>query len=902
MNKRINIGMKILSAVCLTLVATKASAAFHVIVIDGFESYDGTEGNAIWQTWQDGLRGNGSGSRVGHPDPPFVETEIVHSGRQSMPFYYDNTGRFGGLGGQVTGATYSEAQRFFHEPQDWTAQGVDTLSLWFRGDPSNAPEGLYVVVVDCRGQPGIVFYQDSLDLQSIDWRQWKIPLVEFAEQGVDLRCIQALFLGVGNPNSRNPGGNGLLVFDDIRLLSHIPVTPYVYTIGLIDFNEASDMERVTDNNTADVTLVERLVDSPPDPNGMLHLRYRPNNPARAKISMGAFSEDRVLVRFKYHFKTTRQGLVLEVYASNHFTLLDDDPDRFLVGRVLPPPQGRPGSVASDRFGSFEQRVVISSLASQQGGIWLEFRLVGPTGVSIIRILREFSLNSVSSSSDEEDEGVVVDDVEVFSWCEGICLDVTKDSVVTLDDYSLIAAGCGRSAAGYSGKTSPLPCLDRGYSEDKYVDAEDVKFWSDITNRCSGSDCRNLCDSPLVPGLVNSWSVSSLRVLTSRRLQSATVADLPSDLLILGKASKYNALLDKEFLTHDDLLVGVILDQTGNYRSQVEVVFYPNHSNQRLVRDGHGQIYVINSQKGLCRLNGDVVIGASQQTFKGKTVTIGLQGSETNPWGRPIRDAAFHDGHVYVVPVVVKEPVDPNNPYLMDPNYPYLVYLAAAKLKINSSGLYGVNQLYIDPELSGKSGQNPNLVGLREIEVDEAGRVYVLNVHGQNSSDLLWQFDPNGVVLRRHYLDEHPPMLRDPMGLCYDAHSQQIYLAEGLFEPNRPTVSMVYGLSTETLERERTVTVNGIQHVTGITTNGQGSIWITGVNLTYNPQYFYACDLDKSEGKFVRSNCDTGYGSPSPLLAHMEVSAWSGGSKSITAVNLYGEIGIIFPLSILWTGP
>ncbi len=93
--------------------------------IDNFESYTADEGKRIYETWTDGYNVGTNGSMVGHEILPFVEEEVVHSGRQSMPFYYTNT----------DGVANSEAELAFDSPQDWTANGADTLSMWFRGDP-----------------------------------------------------------------------------------------------------------------------------------------------------------------------------------------------------------------------------------------------------------------------------------------------------------------------------------------------------------------------------------------------------------------------------------------------------------------------------------------------------------------------------------------------------------------------------------------------------------------------------------------------------------------------------------------------------------------------------------------------------------------------------------------------
>ena len=54
---------------------------------------------------------------------PFAEKTIVHGGKQSMPLEYDNS----------ESPYYSEAERTFDTPQDWTTNGADTLSLYFQG-------------------------------------------------------------------------------------------------------------------------------------------------------------------------------------------------------------------------------------------------------------------------------------------------------------------------------------------------------------------------------------------------------------------------------------------------------------------------------------------------------------------------------------------------------------------------------------------------------------------------------------------------------------------------------------------------------------------------------------------------------------------------------------------------
>jgi len=98
------------------------------LIVDDFESYNDLDpadpnSDRIFLTWLDGYGIDTNGSVVGYEKPPFAEQSIVHGGNQSMPLAYDNSGP----------ANYSEAQRSFSPPQDWTRKGVTALSLRFRG-------------------------------------------------------------------------------------------------------------------------------------------------------------------------------------------------------------------------------------------------------------------------------------------------------------------------------------------------------------------------------------------------------------------------------------------------------------------------------------------------------------------------------------------------------------------------------------------------------------------------------------------------------------------------------------------------------------------------------------------------------------------------------------------------
>lgn len=98
-------------------------ATADFIPVDNFENYSEQDGNRIYETWVDGWI-NGTGSTVGYVISGSWPIR-VRRGVQSMPFGYDNT----------RPPHYSETQRTWSTPQDWTAHGADELSLWLAGAP-----------------------------------------------------------------------------------------------------------------------------------------------------------------------------------------------------------------------------------------------------------------------------------------------------------------------------------------------------------------------------------------------------------------------------------------------------------------------------------------------------------------------------------------------------------------------------------------------------------------------------------------------------------------------------------------------------------------------------------------------------------------------------------------------
>jgi hypothetical protein len=178
----------------------------NFLIVDDFESYndldtDDPNSKRIFNVWIDGFEDPANGSVVGYENPPFTEQKIVHGGSQSMPLAYDNS------------AGYSEATMTLISPRDWTVNNIGILTIWFRGDPSNAAEPMYVAL----DGTAVVSNNNPAAAQTSAWTQWDIDLQTFADQGVNLANVNTISLGFGDKSNPQAGGSGMVFIDDIRL-------------------------------------------------------------------------------------------------------------------------------------------------------------------------------------------------------------------------------------------------------------------------------------------------------------------------------------------------------------------------------------------------------------------------------------------------------------------------------------------------------------------------------------------------------------------------------------------------------------------------------------------------------------------------------------------------------------
>ncbi|HUV67474.1 MAG TPA: LamG-like jellyroll fold domain-containing protein [Sedimentisphaerales bacterium] len=159
------------------------------IVVDNMEFYRNAEGRWIWQTWVDGFEDPANGSTVGNGDLP--ETQIVHSGNQSLPMAFDNSS-----------SPRSEATRTFDPTQDWTRSGIQKLALYFRFSLESTGGELYVKINGVKVAAVAVAVVDA----------WSPIVVDLAGAGIDVSKVGTLTIGVDGA-----GAKGVVYIDDIML-------------------------------------------------------------------------------------------------------------------------------------------------------------------------------------------------------------------------------------------------------------------------------------------------------------------------------------------------------------------------------------------------------------------------------------------------------------------------------------------------------------------------------------------------------------------------------------------------------------------------------------------------------------------------------------------------------------
>ncbi len=686
-------------------------------------------------------------------------------------------------------------------------------------------------------------------------------------------------------------GGSTFTLTDVQSDHTIHVTfiqAQAYDLDEIEFEKEWEFnKRIINNNTDSdepdnaLILIERAAG--PEP-GNVVMRMRndrnrdPDSPnygqivhARAKGIFIKTAADKIMIRFKYLFLTSDPGVEIVVYLSDSPELLPpDDPlyqQHYIeCARIPNPPFPRPGAANTNKFAVFQKMVWKDHLDLTEG-VYIELELVEPETNGLL-----FANSMSKVSNDNGANSVFIDDWNPSVQCYGICMDINWDNFVDEADFLMVIGGCGCDATGDNA------CMDGVFSDDGGIDSFDVVSWDWALN----SDVRllNFCGVPITSGggSVGMMSVSSGagHKSSGTLLPRVNFADTDlSDLLIAGKTSEMNPsskLKDSLYAFNNE----------GRFNGSFDPA--SDRCNIRLVQGQDGEIYQLNSETGLLRFDssdtviippGEIVLSniSEPRYNQSATVYVGVQDKGADSFGRPILDAALDSEYVYVVPVVV----DPDGEG---------AYTAAAKLRLldGASPPYEVVQLYDDPPLV-NDNQYRNY--LREIEIDNSGNLYVLNVHAINESDILWRYKPDSTVER---IDLGSPdggsYVPSPVGMYMSKTTDMLYLTSAANNPNPsdPEVTVVYGFSTNgLLSLAWSITVYGIQHITGITEDPQtGTLWVAGFNMydiplypnPYRPAFYY------------------------PMLAKIPA-----GSDNVVDFSLYnpGSHDLALPMSILWTG-
>jgi len=122
-----------------------------------------------------------------------------------MPMDYNN----------VKAPFYSQTDRQFATAQNWTAGGIDMLTLYVQGKVGNRAAPLYIGLTDSSNGTALVECPNTLAITTARWTEWTIPFSDFA--GVDAARIKKMSLGVGPRTSGTAGGKGTIYVDDIGL-------------------------------------------------------------------------------------------------------------------------------------------------------------------------------------------------------------------------------------------------------------------------------------------------------------------------------------------------------------------------------------------------------------------------------------------------------------------------------------------------------------------------------------------------------------------------------------------------------------------------------------------------------------------------------------------------------------
>ena len=715
--------------------------------------------------------------------------------------------------------------------------------------------------------------------------------------------VRELILG---PNSILDIGANRLYYEslDADSTANIISMPLLgLSLDKLEFDDEDEFaNRVGENNVEhiedssyDRVHVERI-SIEADSNGVMVMRnledIDPESPSygdvfysRAKTLFAKSGEDGLIIHLEYLFESGDPNAELHIYVSDVPDLLDhSDPNRaehyIEAGYLSPPPAGRLGSVDSNEFAVFEKAVNVGSL-DLTGGTWIELELVEPQGsVDMGLLFGDPAQAGPQALTEEPTSGHAVTLIGELSAEEthcGICMDLTGDNQPDEEDFAIAFAACGVPSGVSAGGIGSTTCIERLFSSDGFIDLFDMAS-IDWLLADPGSRL-NACSDPY-----HSTGTTVAATSTPAGLMGydggLSLSSLPAtvgDLLITGKTGIGGQIMSNPI---DRLYT---FDRFGENLQYYDFAPDSDRCHFRSLANRHPSgeldLYQINSAEGIFKLDdesqeyvitpGWADCNEEPRYHNSATVYVGIQSVSPDLAGRPVLDAAFDDdGYAYVVPVeVVPDGEEP--------------YWAAAKLRLSEDEQYQVETLY-DNALSLTDEQyrdNP-----REIEVDDAGNVYVVNVH-RLGSDILWKYAPNGAVLSNLplYHSDSESFVLDPIAMHISGDAETLYLASGQDYPSDAGSAPIYGFATKDLTLARSITVGNMQQITDITEDPTtGTLWVVGFNSELTGSYSWDQEVTLEA-----------------VLAKI-----SPGCSMTEAVGISGFAGcddLVLPMSIVWTG-
>ncbi|UCF44105.1 MAG: DUF4982 domain-containing protein [Planctomycetota bacterium] len=241
-----------------------AGTAKARIVVDDFDSY--VDNAALWSVWDDWYVNDSDGEIFLEKDP--CGLGLTRDGN-SVKFRYYNSSRMGPMyvGSWIDAQDMTELE----VGSDWTAGGVETLNVYFRGDPCSevsvgvdkSAARMWVELEDLSSNIGTVYYDDVNDMFEAGWHKWNIDLNIYDACGVTLSAIDRFTIGIGGAKAGQTKAmvdSGRIWLDDICLTA-----PTDYTYVYVD----ADATGVNDGtNWADAYkyLQDALADANSNPN------------------------------------------------------------------------------------------------------------------------------------------------------------------------------------------------------------------------------------------------------------------------------------------------------------------------------------------------------------------------------------------------------------------------------------------------------------------------------------------------------------------------------------------------------------------------------------------------------------------------------------------------------------